>query len=40
VKDRLLDSSFGFADVLGLLADQKGKFTEPEYREAVLCASE
>jgi len=40
VKDRLLESGFGFGAILGLVADQKDKFVEPEYREAVLCASE
>ena len=38
VKDRLLDSDFGFATVLPLVAEQKDKYQEPEYREAVLCA--
>lgn len=40
VKDRLLNSSFGFGDVLPLVAEQEDKFLEPEYREAVLCAKE
>ena len=40
VKDRLLDSDFGFGAVLPLVAEQKDKFTEPEYREAILCATE
>lgn len=38
VKDRLLDSHFGFGTVLHLVAEQQERFTEPEYREAVLCA--
>lgn len=36
VKDRLLDSDFGFADLLPLVAGQKDKFPEPEYREVML----
>ena len=40
VKDRLLDTDFGFGSVLHLVAEQKDKFTEPEYREAMLCASD
>ncbi len=37
VKDRLLDSNFGFASVLGLVAAERDKFAEPEYAEALLC---
>ncbi len=37
VKDRLLDSNFGFASVLGLVAAEQDKFVEPEYAEALLC---
>ncbi len=40
VKDRLLDVDFGFATVLPLVAEEKEKFIEPEYREATLCATE
>ncbi|MCL5104857.1 MAG: FAD-dependent oxidoreductase [Armatimonadetes bacterium] len=38
VKDRLLDSNFGFGTVLHLVSEQMDRFTEPEYREAALCA--
>ncbi len=40
VKHRLLDSDFGFGTILQLVSQQEDKFTEPEYREAVLCASD
>ncbi len=38
IKDRLLDSSFGFATIMPLIGDQREKFPEPEYREVLLCA--
>ena len=40
VIDRLLNSDFGFNTVLPLVGQQRDKFTEPQYREAVLCASD
>ena len=39
IKGRLLDNSFGFADILPLVGEQKDKFTEPEYREILLCSA-
>jgi nitrite reductase (NADH) large subunit len=37
VKDQLLNSNFGFASVIGLIAAEQDKFVEPEYAEALLC---
>ncbi|MHB1456826.1 MAG: NAD(P)/FAD-dependent oxidoreductase [Armatimonadota bacterium] len=37
IKSRLLESSFGFADVVPIVGTQKEKFQEPEYREFMLC---
>lgn len=37
VKSRLLDSSFGFADVVPIVGTQREKFSEPEYREFMIC---
>jgi NAD(P)H-nitrite reductase large subunit len=36
VKDQLLKKSFGFADVLPLVAAEPEKFRQPEYGEAIL----
>lgn len=38
IKQRLLDSNFGFADVLPLVTQERDKYPEPEYREAALYA--
>ncbi len=40
VKEHLLDTDFGYNTILPLVGEQKAKFTEPEYRESVLCASD
>lgn len=37
IKHRLLESSFGFADVVPIVGAQKEKFMEPEYREFMVC---
>lgn len=40
VKDRLLDSSFGFGTILPLVAEQRDRFIEPEYGEAIVCGND
>ncbi len=40
IKGKLLASDFGYATILPLVGREKELFSEPEYREAVLCATD